>query len=165
MLYNTMYMGGVLVHADRANHKYIKKVKTKTGKWRYIYTQPLNQMPVYDTDPEETKRRIQRNKKNRSIMDQIRKNKQAETKGRYSDLKNTRSGTEIERWKQIDPTGKQYVENMIENARRRLSKYKPTSLSGDMDYNKMKKEMNDTIKRQDENFASVEVQKQKKKKR
>ena len=37
MLYDTYSIGGVLYHADRANHKYIKKVKTKNGKWRYYY--------------------------------------------------------------------------------------------------------------------------------
>ena len=41
MIYNTMYMGGVLVHGERA-HKYLQKIKTKTGKWRYIYENTLN---------------------------------------------------------------------------------------------------------------------------
>lgn len=41
MLYNEMYMGGVLVHGERA-HKYLQKIKTKTGKWRYIYKNTLN---------------------------------------------------------------------------------------------------------------------------
>ena len=37
MIYSTYVINGELYHADRANHKYIKKVKTKNGKWRYIY--------------------------------------------------------------------------------------------------------------------------------
>ena len=98
-------------------------------------------------------------------MEAIRKNKQAETKGKYSDLKNTRFGTEIERWKQIDPTGIQYLINLLDSSKKYLSEHKPTSLSGEIDYDKKRRDMNDTIKRQDENFASVEVQKQKKKKR
>ncbi len=44
MLYDTYSIGGVLYHADRANHKYIKKVKTKNGKWRYIYKNALNKL-------------------------------------------------------------------------------------------------------------------------
>lgn len=42
MLYNNIVIGGVLVHADRKNHKYIDKIKTKAGKWRYIYKNTLN---------------------------------------------------------------------------------------------------------------------------
>ncbi len=41
MLYNEMYMGGVLVHGERS-HKYIDKIRTKTGKWRYIYKNTLD---------------------------------------------------------------------------------------------------------------------------
>ena len=41
MIYNTMYMGGVLVHGERA-HKYLQKIKTKAGKWRYIYENTRN---------------------------------------------------------------------------------------------------------------------------
>ena len=163
MLYNNLVIGGVLVHADRKNHKYIDKVKTKSGKWRYIYTQPLNKMPEYDTDPEETKRRIQRNKKNRSIMDAIRKNKQAESKGHYTDLKNAQGRTEDEKWWQVAPD--EWFDHMQTQARKRLEKYKFQSLSNDIDYDKEQKEINDIIKRQDENFVNVEVQKQKKKKK
>ena len=42
MLYNNLVIGGVLIHADRPNHKYIQKVKTKSGKWRYIYKDVKN---------------------------------------------------------------------------------------------------------------------------
>ena len=41
MLYNNLYINGVLVHSDRKKHKYIDKIKTKTGKWRYIYDYTL----------------------------------------------------------------------------------------------------------------------------
>ena len=41
MLYDNMYMGGVLVHGERS-HKYIDKIRTKAGKWRYIYKNTLN---------------------------------------------------------------------------------------------------------------------------
>ena len=41
MIYDEMYMGGVLVHGERS-HKYLQKIKTKTGKWRYIYKNTLN---------------------------------------------------------------------------------------------------------------------------
>lgn len=37
MIYSTYVINGELYHADRANHKYVRKVKTKNGKWRYIY--------------------------------------------------------------------------------------------------------------------------------
>ena len=37
MIYSTYVINGELYHADRVNHKYIRKVKTKNGKWRYIY--------------------------------------------------------------------------------------------------------------------------------
>lgn len=36
MIYDEIYMGGVLVHGERS-HKYIDKIRTKAGKWRYIY--------------------------------------------------------------------------------------------------------------------------------
>lgn len=35
MVYQNFTVGGVLYHAR--NHKYIDKVRTKSGKWRYIY--------------------------------------------------------------------------------------------------------------------------------
>lgn len=38
MIYDTYLIGGELYHAQRANHKYLDKVRTKSGKWRYIYT-------------------------------------------------------------------------------------------------------------------------------
>ena len=41
MYYDRMYIGGVLVHGERKKHKYIDKIKTKTGKWRYIYDYTL----------------------------------------------------------------------------------------------------------------------------
>ena len=36
MFYKEYIIGGELYHAG--NHKYLEKVKTKSGKWRYIYT-------------------------------------------------------------------------------------------------------------------------------
>ena len=36
MFYSEYTIGGELYHAG--NHKYLEKVKTKSGKWRYIYT-------------------------------------------------------------------------------------------------------------------------------
>lgn len=38
MIYDTYLIGGELYHAQRANHKYLDKIRTKSGKWRYIYT-------------------------------------------------------------------------------------------------------------------------------
>lgn len=37
-------INGELYHADRKDHKYIDKVKTKTGKWRYIYKNATNKV-------------------------------------------------------------------------------------------------------------------------
>lgn len=41
MLYSTYTIGGELMHSSKGaewgKHKYIDKVKTKNGKWRYIY--------------------------------------------------------------------------------------------------------------------------------
>ena len=38
MIYTNYVIGGELYHAQRANHKYIDRVMTKSGKWRYIYS-------------------------------------------------------------------------------------------------------------------------------
>ena len=40
MIYETYSVGGELYHAR--SHKYIDKIKTKAGKWRYIYKNTLN---------------------------------------------------------------------------------------------------------------------------
>lgn len=40
MIYETYSVGGELYHAR--SHKYIDKIKTKAGKWRYIYKNTLD---------------------------------------------------------------------------------------------------------------------------
>lgn len=44
MIYKNYTVGGILMHADRSNHKYIQKVRTKSGKWRYIYKDVSNRL-------------------------------------------------------------------------------------------------------------------------
>ena len=40
MIYKNLFIGGELYHAG--SHKYLDKIKTKSGKWRYIYTKPMD---------------------------------------------------------------------------------------------------------------------------
>ena len=42
MRYAILHTNKDICHSLHGNHKYIEKVRTSSGKWRYIYTKPKN---------------------------------------------------------------------------------------------------------------------------
>ena len=44
MIYPVYSIGGELFHGERANHKYVDKVRTRSGKWRYVYQKANNKV-------------------------------------------------------------------------------------------------------------------------
>lgn len=86
MIYKTYTIGGELYHADKGLsgvknkvHKYIDKVRTKSGKWRYIYENTKN----YKENKKLYKRHFVDNTSGKQLINKLSKG----DKG-YSDARN-----------------------------------------------------------------------------
>lgn len=85
MLYEDYTIGGELMHSAKGvewkNKKYINKVKTKTGKWRYIYKKTAGKVANKFTGKDSKNKLIKAQRREKDLGDMLKFQKE-----RYKDL-------------------------------------------------------------------------------